>query len=45
MFLRNASKVIKIKGKFVNEAKGVNINIRDIKDKNYYEQIIVKVLK
>ena len=44
-FLRNASNVIKIEGKFVNEAKGGNINIKDIKDKNYYEQIIAKVLK
>ena len=35
----------KIEGKFVNEAKGGSTNIRDIKDKNYLNQIIAKGLK
>ena len=42
-YLRNATTKIKIKNKFVNEAKGGKKNIEDIKDKNYYNQIIEKI--
>ena len=44
-FIRNVTSKIIIKGKYVNEVKGGNINIQDVKDKNYFNQIIAKVLK
>ena len=44
-YLRNATNKIKIENKFVNEAKKGKKNIKDIKDKNYYNQIIEKILK
>ena len=44
-FLKNVTSKIIIKGKYVNEVKGGNINIQDVKDKNYFNQIIAKVLK
>ena len=44
-YLRNATNKIMIKNKFVNEIKKGNENIEDIKDKNYYNQIIEKILK
>ncbi len=44
-YLRNATNKIIIENKFVNEAKKGNKNIKDIKDKNYYNQIIEKILK
>ena len=43
-YLRNATTKIKIENKFVNEAKGGKDNIQDIKDKNYNNQIIEKIL-
>ena len=39
-YLRKAKNRIKIKNKYVNEAKGGRKNITKIKDKNYYKQII-----
>ena len=39
-YLRKAKNRIKIKNKYVNEAKGGSKNITKIKDKNYYKQII-----
>ena len=44
-FIRNSTKIIGIPNKYVNEAKNENKNIKDIKDKNYYNQIIEKILK
>ena len=44
-YLRNATTKIKIKNKFVNEAKNGTNDIEDIKDKNYQNQIIEKILK
>ena len=44
-FIRNVTSKIIIKGKYVNEVKGGNKNIQNVKDKNYYNQIIAKVLK
>jgi glycosyltransferase family protein len=43
-YLRNATTKIKIEGKYVNEAKDGNIDIKDIKDKDYYNQIIAKLI-
>ena len=43
-FLNNATKKIQIKNKFVNEARGVRYNFTKVKDKNYYSQIIAKIL-
>ena len=37
-------KKIKIKNKNVNEAKGGNKNIQNINDRNYFNQIIAKIL-
>ena len=42
-YLRNATTKIKIENKFVNETKGGKENIEEIKDKNYYNQIIEKI--
>ena len=42
LYLRNASDMIPIPNKYVNEAKKGNINIGNIKDENYYSQIIEK---
>lgn len=39
LYLRNASSMIPIPNKYVNEARKGNINIGNIKDKNYYSQI------
>ena len=44
LYLRNATKIIPIPYKYVNEAKNGNINISDITDKNYNNQIIYKIL-
>lgn len=44
-FLKNATSKIIIEGKYVNEVKGGNKNINNVKDKNYYNQIIAKILK
>lgn len=43
-FLRKAKDKIKIKNKYVNEAYEGNINIDDINDENYINQIISKIL-
>ena len=40
LYLRNASNMIPIPNKYVNEARKGNINIGNIKDENYYSQII-----
>ena len=43
-FLRNTTQKIQIKNKFVNEAEGKSHNFTKVKDKNYYKQIIAKIL-
>ena len=40
LYLRNATKVIKLPNKYVNEAKGGNLNITLVNDQNYLKQII-----
>ena len=42
-FLRNATKVMKIPFKYVNEAVGGNKNISQVTDQNYFNQIIMKI--
>ena len=45
LFIRNATKMIQIPYKFVNEYNnGRNENVGEIKDMNYYKQIIYKIL-
>jgi glycosyltransferase family protein len=44
LYLRNASFMIPIPNKWVNEAKEGKKNITDVKDINYYNQIIDKIL-
>ena len=44
-YLKNATTKIKIEGKYVNEANDGKTDIIEIKDKDYFEQIISKVLK
>jgi glycosyltransferase family protein len=43
-FLKNATKRIQIKNKYVNEALGNNFKIGKVKDKSYYNEIISKIL-
>ena len=43
-FLRNAKSKIQIENKFVNEAEGNNHMFRIVKDKNYYNQIIARII-
>ena len=43
LYLRNATKVIKIPNKYVNEAKGGNLNITPVTEKKYFDQIIYKI--
>ena len=45
LFLRNATDMIQIPHKFVNEYKGGrNENVGEVEDVNYYKQIIFKIL-
>ena len=44
LYLRNATKIIPIPYKYVNEAKKGNVNISEVTDKNYTNQIIYKIL-
>ena len=44
-FLKNATKKIQIEIKYVNEALGSRNKFTKVKDKNYYKQIISKILK
>ena len=44
LFLRNTTKKLQIKNKYVNEAEGKNHNFTKVKDKNYYKQIIAYIL-
>lgn len=45
LYLRNATKIIQIPNKYVNEYNdGRNENIGDIKESSYYNQIIYKIL-
>ena len=44
LFLRNASKIIGIPNKYVNEAKNGNKNIGRATDNEYYNQIIEQIL-
>jgi glycosyltransferase family protein len=43
-FLKNATKKIQIKNKYVNEVYGNKFKIGNVKDKNYYNEIISKIL-
>lgn len=43
-FLRNATHKIQIENKYVNEAYGRRHNFTEVKDKNYYNQIITKII-
>ena len=43
-FLRNATHKIQIENKYVNEAHRRRHNFTEVKDKNYYNQIISKIL-
>ncbi len=43
-FLRNATHKIQIDNKYVNEAKRNRYNFTLVKDKNYYNQIITKII-
>ena len=40
LYLRNATKIIKIPNKYVNEVPGGSANITPVSDRNYYKQII-----
>lgn len=42
-YLRNATKIMKIPFKYVNEAFGGNKNISKVTDQNYFNQIIMKI--
>ena len=45
LVLRNATDMIQIPHKFVNEYKGGrNENVGEVEDVNYYKQIIFKIL-
>jgi len=44
-YLKNATTKIKIKNKYVNEVKDGGKDIKNIEDKNYYNQIIEKILQ
>ena len=45
LFLRNATDMIQIPHKFVNEYNsGRNENVGEVEDANYYNQIIFKIL-
>ena len=44
-FIKNVTSKININNKYVNEVKGGNKIIQKIKDKNYFNQIIAKILK
>ena len=44
-YLKNATTKIKIEGKYVNETNDGKTGIIEINDKEYFEQIISKVLK
>lgn len=43
-FLRNCTKKIQIKNKYVSEADGSKYKFNNLKDKNYFNQIIKKIL-
>ena len=43
-FLRNATKKIQIKNKYVNEAYGNKYKFGKVKDKKYYKEIVSKIL-
>ena len=43
-YLRNTTSKIKIESKYVNEVKDGNKKIKKIKDQNYYNQIIAKII-
>jgi glycosyltransferase family protein len=43
LYLRNATEVIKIPNKYVNEVNDGRKNISDITDKKYYDQIIYNI--
>ena len=43
-FLRNVTSKIQIENKYVNEARGKNYMFRIVKDKNYYNQIIARII-
>lgn len=43
LYLRNATKVIKLPNKYVNEAKGGSLNITPVTDQKYFEQIIYRI--
>ena len=45
LFLRNATDMIQIPYKFVNEYNhGRNVNVGEVDDINYYKQILYKIL-
>lgn len=44
-FLKNASDKVQIENKYVAEVNGSNYNFTKVKDKKYYKQIIVEILK
>lgn len=43
LYLRNATRVIKLPNKYVNEAPGGRINITPVNDEKYFQQIICKI--
>ena len=45
LYLRKSETIIRIPYKYVNEARDGKKNINQIKDKNYYKQIIAKILE
>ena len=45
IYLRKYNKIKRIPYKYVNQAKDGKKNIQNVKDKNYYKQILAKILK
>ena len=43
-FLRNATSKIQIENKYVNEVRGKNQKFTKVNDKNYYNQIIARII-
>ena len=43
-FLRNAIHKILIENKYVNEAREKKFKFKDFKDKDYYSQIVAKIM-
>ena len=42
-YLKNVTHVIKIPNKYVNEISGGSLNISPVKDKRYYEEILMNI--